>query len=711
MTHVESARQRAGSAWRSATRAFALLSSRSGYIGIAVAAACGLAASRPARAQAAAEVPVKLAEFVVTPSRYGVAEQPTTAGATLTAAEIEARPQLGDDLYRSIARLPGLAADDFTAQFWVRGAPHGELLARLDGVELIEPFHLKDVDGALSIVDPQAISRLDLTTGGFTAEFGDKLAAVLTMETKSPAAPRTAVELSLSGVGAMHQGVTKDGRGGWLIAGRRGYPDVALRVAGRDDEVYPRYYDITAKFEYRLAPNHTVSAHALHAGDTLRYQRRNDPQLLSSYDSDYLWARWRGTIGSRVTGEAVLSAARLTWERNASGRLDGFPFALDDRRRLDVAALRQEWDVSLDERLLLRGGLEARTGAARYDYALARSYTAVEGGRQVTVPVNVNAALRPDGDNVGAFVSARTRPFAALVVEPGLRFDRHEHTDDREWSPRLNAALPLGRSTLRFAWGAYAQAQGWHELAVADGDQAFGSAERAEHRVVGFDHPFRGGLVVRVEAYERRSSRLRPRWENIDHGYDLFPEAQSDRVRLAPRRGRARGVEAMLSGRQGTTLSWTASYALAEAEEMLAARWVPRAREQRHTLHLNATYAPNARWQFSAAWQYHTGWPTSDVVYSLEPLTNGRRVLVSANGPVYGLRLPAYHRLDLRATRRFVLRRGELRVFVDVFNAYDRVNLVGYSHNVSVSGAQVAATRKPREQLPLLPSAGASWEF
>src|SRR4051812_31335487 len=114
-----------------------------------------------ARAQTAppAEPVVKLAEVVVTPSRFGVADERVGVGATLTAAELETLPQIGNDLYRSIARLPGLAADDFTAAFWVRGAPNRELLARLDGVELIEPFHLKDIDGALSIVDPTTIRR------------------------------------------------------------------------------------------------------------------------------------------------------------------------------------------------------------------------------------------------------------------------------------------------------------------------------------------------------------------------------------------------------------------------------------------------------------------------------------------------------------------------------------------------------------------------
>ena len=138
---------------------------------------------------------------------------------------------------------------------------------------------------------------------------------------------------------------------------------------------------------------------------------------------------------------------------------------------------------------------------------------------------------------------------------------------------------------------------------------------------------------------------------------------------------------------------------------------MPRARDQRHTVYGDITYAPNPRWQFSASWQYHSGWPTTDVVYRLAPLTNGRSSLVSANGAVYGLSLPDYHRLDLRATRRIKLSRGELRLFVDIFNAYDHVNLVGYDHRVTVTGTQITHERKPREQLPLLPSAGVSWAF
>ncbi len=654
---------------------------------------------------------MRLAEFVVTPSQFGVADQRSASTASLSSAELDTLPQVGDDLFRSIARLPGLATNDFTASFWVRGAPNSQVLARLDGVHLIEPFHLKDIDGALSIIDPRSISRLDLVTGGFGADFGNRQAAVLTMDTRRPTRRRTGLELSLSGVGAHTEGVFAGQRGNWLVSARRGYPDIALRAAHRDDEVSPRYYDATAKVEYEPAAGQLVSFHVLHAGDTLRYHRKNNPDLFSDYDSNYAWARWRGPVTPALSGEAVLAFTRLTWGRNGSGTMDGFPFSLRDHRSLAQVSLRNDWACALGDRAILRSGLEAVSGQADYTYDFSHRFNTVSAGRQIVLTDIRTASARPEGDALGAFAAARLQPVGSLVVEPGVRFDRHTATRDRDVSPRLNVALPAGRAVLRAAWGLYYQSQGLQDLAVNSGDTRFYRSEQAEHRVLSVEAPLVYGLGLRLEAYERLITHVRPRWENLDNAYDLFPEAQDDRVLLAPSRGRARGVELLLTARTNPRLTWNASYALARAEELLAGRWVPRSRDQRHTFYADATYTPNPRWQFSAAWQYHSGTPTTDVVYSLSPLTNGRRVLVSANGPVYGLRLPGYHRLDARVTRHVALRRGDLRLFLDVFNAYDRDNLIGYDHNVVVAGTVITDTRKPRNQLPLLPSIGVSWGF
>ena len=670
-----------------------------------------LSAGPALHAQAPAEPPTRLAEVVVSPSRFGVADTASTAVAALTAAELETLPQVGDDLYRSIARLPGLASDDVSARFWVRGAPQGQVLARLDGLDLIEPFHLKDVDGALSIIDPAIIRRLEIATGGFPVEFGNRLAAVLTMDTKADPRRLTTLSLSLTGVGANSQGGLNGGRTRWLASARRGYPDVALRASGRDDDISPRYYDLMAKVEHDLTPQHTLSFHVLHAGDGFRYDRVNSPSLSSSYASDYLWARWRGNMTGGLRAEGVLSWARLEWNRTGTGRQDGFPFALLDRRQLDLATLRQDWSWQASERAILRAGFEARKGDADYQYDLTQQRTAVNNGLQVVQANRVGTRISPGGEGGGAFISAKVRVLGSLVIEPGLRGEQQDGAGERAWNPRLNAAAALGGGTLRGAWGSYSQFAGWQEVAVADGERTLGRAERAEHRVLSYERALTRGVSLRVEGYERLTTRPRPRWENLDNAYDLFPEAQADRVRLTPTEARARGVEVLLASRGNTPVRWHASYALARTEERLAGRWVPRSRDQRHTFYADATYAPSRRWEFSAAWHFHTGWPTTDVVYTLAPLANGRRLLVSANGAPYGLRLPSYHRLDLRATRRFQLRHGELRAFLDLFNAYDRTNLLGYDHQVTVSGLQVTDRRKPREQLPLLPSGGLSWQF
>ena len=668
-----------------------------------------------ALAQTTAEPPaVSLGKIVVTPSRYGVSHEPATAGAALTAADLEGLPQLGEDLYRTIARLPGLAADDFTAKFWLRGAPNAQVLARFDGVDLIEPFHLKDIDGALSIVDLQSINRLDLVTGGFTAEYGDRLAGVLAMETKAGAnlPQRTSLGLSLTGVRAASQGGFADDRGHWLVSARRGYPDLALKVQGRDDELDPRYYDVSAKVEYAPSLNHTFSLHALHAGDTLTFHKTNDPDLNSSYDSDYAWGRWQGRFGENLSGEAVLAYTHLDWHRRGLGFYDQ-RFALDlrDDRDLELLTLRQDWSLLLADTALVRGGLDMQSASASYRYDLERDESVVAGGVQSTVHRRLHTALAPRRDPAGAYAALRLQPLSALVVEPSLRVDRRDAAGNADISPRFNAVLTLGRTTFRAAWGVYRQAQGLHELAVEDGDASFHRAEQAEHRVLGLEQRLPASLALRVEAYERRSSHLRPHWENLDNVYDLFPEVQSDRTRFDPSAGTARGVEVLLQQRIGQRFNWNASYALARAEENVAGRAVPRARDQRHTFYADASYAPSPAWRFSAAWQFHTGWPTTPFTYSLVTLTNGRRVTVRSAGPAYSARLPDYHRLDLRATRLWKLKRSEIRAYLDVFNAYDHVNSYGNIRDVTVQGTQLTVSPRPRELLPFLPSVGATWDF
>ncbi len=58
-----------------------------------------------------------------------------------------------------------------------------------------------------------------------------------------------------------------------------------------------------------------------------------------------------------------------------------------------------------------------------------------------------------------------------------------------------------------------------------------------------------------------------------------------------------------------------------------------------------------------------------------------------------------------------MLRHGVLKIFVDVFNAYDQANAIAYNYAPRVSGGVLTVSQQPREMLPIIPSAGISWEL
>jgi len=84
-------------------------------------------------------------------------------------------------------------------------------------------------------------------------------------------------------------------------------------------------------------------------------------------------------------------------------------------------------------------------------------------------------------------------------------------------------------------------------------------------------------------------------------------------------------------------------------------------------------------------------------------------------GPFYQERHADYHRLDLRLSRDFKLRRGTMTLFIDVQNAYDQQNEAGFdfgrdSLSLRPDGS-VAFAPKYEYWLGVLPSFGVGWKF
>ena len=488
------------------------------------------------------ESAVELKELVVVPGIFSLVSAQTGYPQTLSKAEIRRMPHLADDAFRAAARLPGIASNDFSAGFAVRGGAHHEVLVLFDGMELFEPYHLKSEygGGVLSVIDTEAVDGIEMMTGAFPVEYGNRLSGVFDIESSRPDHPRQRTSLGISFTNArlLSEGRFDSGRGEWLFVGRRGFVDLLLRATGGDDELGVSYQDITAKVRYNVHPRHSLAVNFLVAGDDVRFQSAefmNEDEASWRDNSAYAWLTWTATVQQNLLARTLVSIGTLSAKREAVFVSNGIGFfysSVDDDRKFDFVGIKHDWTYERSNRYLINGGVEVRNYDGRYDYTkIVRTRLRFVDDVPVAEFDTTESDLRPSGLSTSAFLGSRIRLSDRLSLEGGIRYDKFEWMDDDTWSPRIGLAYAFSdRSTIRLATGRFTQAQGIFQLMVEDGDETFYPAELANHFVVGLEHRFNNGIQLRLEAYTKELSDLRPFYQNLGMEESRIYDFQKSRV-------------------------------------------------------------------------------------------------------------------------------------------------------------------------------------
>lgn len=686
--------------------------------------------------------PTRLPDVVIAPATFGMLDVPSPAVVTVVSRqEVEVLPQLGEDIFRAMARLPGVTSGDISTRLSVRGSLDREVSTRLDELELHDSYHLNDWEGAFGIIDLNALGGATVRAGGFGVEYGGKAGAVLDM-TSSPVLglPATNLGFSISNATALKQGSFAGDRGTWLASGRRGSLGLLMRMVGADARLSPQFYDAFAKVSYQVSPGHQVSARLLRAGDDLSVHLKdawdgvhpiNGPEegsLTTRWTSTYGWVTWEAKSGSgKVAATTMAWTGRMDRMRDGNMLDVGRPVGTErvsavDDRNFSFAGVRESIAVELGSRLLVTGGAEVRWGDASFAYARARAVPVITANNTRGLRTDsARVELNRFGRDLALWSALRARPLASLTVEAGLRYDQASHSADREFAPRLLASLAVGeRTTIRASLGRYVATQGLNELNVADAETEYSPAEVTNMAAAGVEHRLGESTVARVDLYHRATAGSRPQFLSLQRELSAFPEAEEDRLRIDPVRGRAEGLEFSMQGRVFASWDWSAGYALARADDELregqrcrsearcaGGGWVPRGRDQRHTVNVQASYQPSARWHLTAAWLYHTGWPATSWTYDWAELSDKSIFWTRHFNQVYSERLTPYHRLDLRATRTWTMRAGQFDLFVDLFNVYKRANEASLAYTGRIVDGTVRMRRQVSDQgLPFLPTVG-----
>lgn len=673
------------------------------------------------------EKSILLKEITVTPGQVSIMESPSTALRALDREDLEALPQFGEDIYRGVSRLPGVSSNDYSAKFTIRGGEYEEVLVLFDGMELQDPFHMKDIEGgAGSIIDVSTVEGLDLMAGGYPAEYGNHMSGVFKMQSrKPPEGKRFSTGVSMMNAHVMSDGTFENGKGAWLVSARRGYLDLVLPIIGEGENLKPTFYDLYGKIQYSIHRNHVVSLNALYAKDIFRFVEDDDDKSHTGYSNAYLWSTLTSQWSDRLYSQTVASLIRTGNERNGLGYFEDIPgieFDIRDKRNSQTFGLKQDWSLDLSDRWIIKWGWDLRKHCARYDYFYDRTIFFVTGNNNLGSRQDTNTvSMDPKGYTLGLFAANRFRLAEPLVMEIGLRYDRGSYSSDRVVSPRVNAVYMLSdQTTVKAGWGYFYQMQGVHQINVQDGERGFAKAQKSEHYVVGLEQMLPHHIQFRIDGYYKRLSHLRPSYRNLTNALEIFPELQRDRALIERSGGTSKGVEFYLKRDHNEKFTWWAGYALSKVTDQVTDmisrghvipinRKVPSLRDQRHTVNLDLNYRPNPNWQINVAWQYHTGWHYTEYYYR-KGTSNQGVYYYDETGPLYGKRYPAFHKLDFRISRIYrTQRHGIINFYFEVFNAYNRSNIRSYNYDGRESGGEVYYQKFAETWLPILPSIGISW--
>lgn len=646
----------------------------------------------------------------------------TGRGATtrdLSPVQIRRLPGLAEaDPIRAVGTLPGvISPNDVSAGFNVRGGESDQNAILLDGFPLFSPFHL---GGIFSVFNPDLVDRVEVSTGGFPAEFGGRVSSLVRIQS-DPGPGSFQVDGGISLL-AMRLAVAggwnaREGQPAlfesthWRVAARRSYADQILRPV--------------VEFPYHMSDLQAVVVATRPGGN-----------------------RW---TTSAYMGRDVLDMAGV--------QRDDFPLRLDVDWMNQMVGTR--WDGGIEEEGLLEafGGLTRFSSSLRFvDFDDTSSGGWIDQwrfGGSVSHPVTPGWSLKAGasvdhyrwghrsntggtrfeggggtGSAPGLFVQTEGRWGPGWRVEPGVRLEGWIG-DAEGWelilAPRLtiHRLVGDGGQALRLSGGRYVQAI--HSLRdddlplaidlwVAPGEGVPRTV--SDQLQVGYTRPFGDGWTASGDIFHRSFEGLVTRNRNAD------PNQATDLHLIGS--GQGYGTDFLLE-REGPGIEGSLALTWLKAERSFpddgphgGTRTLvdrPADFDRRLDADLVLRFPAPWGWQAGVRWHVGSGTPYTQPAggYGLfTPRQSGRgsyrwqptesAVLL---GPRNQERYPWYHRLDLSARRTVDLAWGELTLNLDVLNVYNQRNVLFYF--VDYTGPQ--PTRSGFTMLPVLPTIGAEVRF
>ena len=637
----------------------------------------------------------------------------------LTSKSLKKLPSIGGDadIAQYLQVLPGVVfTGDQGGQLYIRGGAPIHNVVLLDGMILYNAFHSI---GLFSVFDTDVIKTADVYTGGFNAEYGGRISSVVDIKTRDGNKKRLAGKVAASTFGSkllLEGPLFKQKENGssssFILSSKTSYIDRTSNTLYSyiSDEGLPySFLDIYGKASFTGSNGSKFNMFGFNYGDDVLY----------SSLVNYSWNSYG--FGSNFI--LIPSGSSMLVEGN-------FAFSNYDTEQTNVGAKPKLSSINgfnsgLDFTYFLEGESQIKYGIEVLGFGNTLNFY---------TPSNI---LVDHNDNTTEFAGFVKYKYVGtrLLLEPSVRYHSYTSLGESSFEPRLGLKYNLTEN-LRFksAGGVFSQNliavntgrevvnlfQGFISSTTnlpdeLNGEDRTSFLQRAKHAIVGLEYDINDKWTVNVEAYVKDFNQLinlnrNKLYEDDENNFDIDDELKKDFI---VETGLAKGLDFLFKYNDQRTSLWMV-YSLGKVTRTDAfGTYLPHY-NRTHNLNFVGSYVfgKDKSWTIDARWNFGSGFPFTMTQGYYENMTfdQGIATDVTQSNDDLGIlyadintgQMPSYHRLDASLKKQIKFSKNSLlEVIFSITNIYDRANIFYYDQ----------LTDSRIDQLPIMPSVGANWQF
>jgi hypothetical protein len=630
-----------------------------------------------------------LKEVLVESRKSAVKQEVGISKFLITPKEFKTFPQLfSSDFLRSLQLLPGvLMATDFSSALYVRGGAADQNLILLDGINIYNPYHL---GGFLGSLPTEIVKQADFYTGGFPAEYGQRLSSVLDITLKEGNKYKRNANFEVNNLltKIIFEGPILKEKSSYLFAFRRSYFDKFLKIFKIN---FPYYFSETfLKVNCEIGQKGKIFLTNFLTGDNFNFPEAN---------IIFRWGNYLSSLSAFYTFSPRLFLKSFLTFSNYYYYINFYKNLVFVDNWVKEFSLKSDFYYYFSQNHNLKFGLEGKLKSFYYN-------TKIIGG--------IKYDILGTPKDLAFYLSERSN-FQKLIVETGLRQENsftsyYTKRWYHPWDFRFSLKYFLSELTnLKLSLGSYSQLL----CALLPEFQpipflyvwipTFGpySPQKAYHYIFGLETFFLENINFSFEPYYKYYPLIYEYNEMCD------PFAIEGTI-LKKGKAQAYGFDILIKKEAGNFLTyltysycWTKNY----FDKLAYHPFYDRRHNFNFVFLLPFFFKSNLSLKFA----FYTGTPYTEILsryryffykYIIE---DWRYFWFEELGEKNKARYPNYHRLDLSWEKEF----KKFKIRIDIFNLYNQKNFLFYYYDYHYE----PPIRKTFYQLPIIPSLSLEYAF